>query len=446
MSEIAIARPDARRELPPARPSWVRWRIVALLMAFAVMNHFNRVSMAVAHDAIRDDFCLSSTQIGSIISAFLLAYALCMTPGGWLIDRFGPRAALAFMGFGSALFGVCSGFAGYGTLALGLAFPSFLAIRALMGACSAPLHPAGARMVSFWVPVSRQAWANGLVTGAALVGVSSVHVIFGSLIDWCGWRVAFVVAGTCTGLLAVLWTAYAANHPGEHSSVNDAERRLIAKAVKPRPAAAESAGWHHLLLNRSLVLLTLSYAAVGYFEYLLFYWMAHYFREGLHLDVDQSRLYATIPPLAMVLTMPLGGLLSDRLVVSYGPRLGRALVPVGAMLASAAVLYAATNTLDPVWSLVWFTLAHGAIGATEGPFWTTAVDLGGPRGGTSAGICNTGGNAGGLVAPVLTPWVATAFKDWRLGMSLGSVVCLLGVVLWLWIDPSPRVQGEEPNA
>src|SRR5206468_361783 len=131
-------------------------------------------------------------------------------------------------------------------------------------------------------------------------------------------------------------------------------------------------GWVHLLSNRSLLLLTISYGTVGYFEYLLFYWMEQYFKKELHLDTDQSRLFATIPPLAMVVTMPLGGWLSDQLVPRLGHRRGRSLVPVIAMIASAIFLLAASFARQPVASLVLFTLASGAIGATEGPFWTTA--------------------------------------------------------------------------
>ena len=49
-------------------------------------------------------------------------------------------------------------------------------------------------------------------------------------------------------------------------------------------------------------------------------------------------------------------------------------------------------------------------------------------------IFNTGGNAGGALAPVVTPLVSQAF-GWMWGIGLGSLACLGGVVLWFWIDP-----------
>src|SRR5438874_3708303 len=87
------------------RPTRVRWRILALLVAFSYLSWFNRVSMAVAYDErIKEQYGISEQAIGIVYSAFLLSYAICMTPGGWFIDRYGPRVALAVVGFGPPFF------------------------------------------------------------------------------------------------------------------------------------------------------------------------------------------------------------------------------------------------------------------------------------------------------------------------------------------------------
>ncbi len=85
--------------------------------------------------------------------------------------------------------------------------------------------------------------------------------------------------------------------------------------------------------------------------------------------------------------------------------------------------------------LAWFAIALACMGATEGPFWTTAVELGRSRGGTSAGIFNTGGNAGGLLAPIVTPLFSSYF-GWRGGLALASAFAVLGAILWCWIEPA----------
>jgi ACS family glucarate transporter-like MFS transporter len=127
----------------------------------------------------------------------------------------------------------------------------------------------------------------------------------------------------------------------------------------------------------------------------------------------------------------------------YGYRLGRAIVPVVGMLASAVFLLIGLWATEPVWIVAWFTLAMASVGACEGPMWATAIELGGRHAGTSAGIFNTGGNAGGALSPYLTPLVSKHF-GWQIGISLGGVACLIGVVLWFWIDPKERcIDGEK---
>jgi MFS family permease len=426
-------------------PTGVRWRILVLLLAYSFMTWFNRASMAAAGDErIMPHYGISKEDMGAIYSAFLLVYALFMTPGGWFIDRFGARLALVAMGFGSALFGALTGSAAL--FGAGLVVPALLVVRALMGLCSAPIYPATGRVVSRWIPHPQRALANGMVTCAAPVGIACTFVGFGALIDWVDWPWAFVITGGVTALIALLWTLCATDRPEDHSRVNAAELRLIEqdeptwnqeKSLVPLASSAAGFGWRALLGSRSLLLLTASYAAVNYFEYLFTFWMHHYFDDVLHMGKTESRYYVGILYLAEAAGMVLGGWLADRALRRYGYRLGRALVPVLGMLTSGVCLGLGLVPTLPGWIVFWFAVAVGAVGMCEGPFWTTAIELGGRRGGTSAAICNTGGNVGGLVAPIITPWVSDLF-GWPCGIGLGSLVCLAGASLWWWINPTER--------
>jgi sugar phosphate permease len=76
--------PDVNAEAGASpSPTWVRWRIMGLLMAFSFMNHFNRVSMALAGDErIMHQYGISPPRMGVVYSAFLITYTIAMTPGG----------------------------------------------------------------------------------------------------------------------------------------------------------------------------------------------------------------------------------------------------------------------------------------------------------------------------------------------------------------------------
>ena len=200
-------------------PSRVRWSILALLMAYAFMCHFNRVSISVAGTERIIGESVSATQMGTVYSAYLLAYTLVMVPAGWLIDRRGPRFALAAMGFGSAVLVALTGCAAWMPNLL----LSLLIVRALVGVLTAPIHPAAAQTVGYWFHYSSRPLANGLVTAAAVLGVASTYLVFGWLIDLCDWPKAFLISGAATGVVALCWAVYARDRPGDHRAVNAAE-------------------------------------------------------------------------------------------------------------------------------------------------------------------------------------------------------------------------------
>ncbi len=413
------------------------WRLVALLAAICFLAHFNRVSMAVAADQqIMPQFGITATQMGFVYSAFLFAYTLAMIPGGWLVDERGPRFALAAVCFGSGLFVALTGVVGLVASSAGVALVALFLVRGAMGVVSAPLHPAAANAVALGVPLEGRSAANGIVTGAALLGVASTFIIFGTMVDRFSWPVAFLEAAVITIALGELWNYGAgaavarrsSDAPGgPHPSIDEPEFHFM-RAVRT---------------NKNLILLTGSYACVGYFQYLFFYWMHYYFETVLRLGSEQSKWYAAIPPLAMAFGMPLGGWLSDRLMMRFGWRTARTGLAVVAMGASAGLLLLGIRATDPMWIVTWLSLALGVLGMAEGPFWVTAVEVGRGRGGASAGIFNTGGNAGGILAPIITPWVSeTLGYGWQAGITLGSVVGLIGAVLWLGIDPTGGQAGE----
>ena len=212
--------------------------------------------------------------------------------------------------------------------------------------------------------------------------------------------------GAVTALLTCLWAWYGRNRPAEDPSVNAAELAPVGPARESATRQIGGSELRALLRNRSLLLLTATYAAVGYYEYTLFYWMKYYFSDVLKYEEFTSRYFTSVVTSAMVAAMPLGGILSDRLVRLWGYRAGRASVPVFGMLASAALLAVATRARGPVAVVALFFLAHAAIGLCEAPTWVAGLEIGRKCCGTSGAIVNTGGNLGGLLAPVVTVYVA----------------------------------------
>ena len=58
---------------------------------------------------------------------------------------------------------------------------------------------------------------------------------------------------------------------------------------------------------------------------------------------------------------------------------------------------------------------------------------------------NTGGNLGGALAPILTPYLATHY-GWSAGLYAGAAIAVVGVIAWLRIDPAPSAETQAHKA
>jgi ACS family D-galactonate transporter-like MFS transporter len=89
------------RPATSARPSQrltsnTRWKVFFLLWVLVVINFIDRASLSIALPMISDEFQLSPEATGWILSSFFWTYALAQIPGGWLIDRVGPRKVVVW--------------------------------------------------------------------------------------------------------------------------------------------------------------------------------------------------------------------------------------------------------------------------------------------------------------------------------------------------------------
>ncbi len=413
------------RTLAPQR---THARIVALLMLLVAIGHFNRVGISVAGaEHIMPQYQLTPTQMGQVYAAFLLCYTLAMLPGGWLIDRFGPRRMLIVCACGSALFVALTGCVGLAFRESHSVWLGLVVVRSILGVFNAPLHPSAARMVFWHAPSALRATVNGMVTMAACLGIAFTYYGLGELIDRFDWPMAFIICGGLTLAVAGAWTLGTPAAPPPSPPGTVAERSADARSA------------FDVLARRGVIFVTLSYTAQGYFQYLFFYWIEYYFESVQQQGVDVARRYTTLIVLMMGAGMVCGGWLADR-AAAFWPRLGRGLVPVCGLIASGAVFELGLLSDNPQVILAAFALSAALLGTCEGSFWTTIVELGGRFGGAAGALMNTGGNLGGTLSPYLTPLLSAIFAErygsdlgWRMSLAVAGGVAILGALLWLGV-------------
>ena len=406
---------------------------VPLLMLVVAMAHFNRVSMSVAGgERIIAQYGISPELMGWIYSSFLIFYTLAMLPGGWFIDRFGARTALVLLGFSSAIFVALTGVIGIVANGALSVCAGLFVVRPILGLTNAPLHPGSARMVYDSEPPESRAFANGWVTFAACLGIAACYYVMGTLIDYFDWPVAFLISGSVTLGVALVWTVRTRGW-----------RRPLSAFAGGTSRRADLSKLAQVLRQRNIVCVTLSYTAYTYFQYLFFYWIEYYFETIRGQERGVSRGYLTMITLAMGAGMVSGGWLVGRVPRSFSRRVRMMLVPTIGMVASGVVFEIGVFAPDPQITLAAFVVAVALLGMCEAGFWTTVVEFGGPYGGTAAALMNTGGNAGGTVSPWLTPLFSGYFAarygtdlGWRLSLAVAGAVVIAGAALWWGINPA----------
>jgi len=413
---------------PALRLTYSQKRLVSLLVGLSLMSYFQRTAMSIAGPSIAREFSLSETQMGAVFSAFVLGYALLMIPGGWLADRIGPRLALGIVGFGSAVLTSLTAFGGnVGLGALFGVFPAFLGIRLLLGIVSAPLYPSTARMSANWMSLGIRGQVSGWIVGGAGVGGALSPLIFSHLIASVGWRTAFLLTGSATALLAILWMTTVTDYPPGGD--------------QPKEDLHAGTPWRKLLANRELMLLTLGYVAVDYFEYIFFYWTYYYLGQIRRMGADQSAVYTTGLFVAFLISAPIGGRMTDLCVRRYGLKNGMRIMPIAGTSLSIAVLLVALSLSSAEVTGVLMAIALGLTASTEAAYWAGTIQAGGKDAGAAFGILNGAGNLGGFLAPLATPWLASKF-GWSSGLYFGCLVVSLSIGVWFFIDldrRSPRI-------
>jgi ACS family glucarate transporter-like MFS transporter len=407
---------------PLRSPAQTRWAWVALLCATATAAYLCRVNISVAGALAMQELGLSQVQMGWVFSAFGLAYAVFMTPGGFLADRWPTRRVLEVASWWWVASNALQVLVGGGLLAGSLAstLTMLLVLRFVLGVGQAPVFPATARGVALWVAPESRARANGFVIASIALGsVIAPPLVTAVMLRW-GWRAALGVSS-----LPALGTALAWRIVGEPAA-----------PTAPGPAAARSAGGSALpLRSRSFVLLTLSYSLQGYVGYIFVYWFYLYLVQVRHFDFLSGAFLSSLPWLLSIVSIPLGGWLSDRIAARRGLGTGRRAVPLVALALAAVFLSLGARTTNGYAAAVSLALSTALVLSVEGPFWTTATEIAGGRSGLAGGIMNTGCNIGGLVSPALTP-VLAATIGWERALHVAAALAVVAAVLWLGIDPA----------
>jgi ACS family glucarate transporter-like MFS transporter len=102
------------------------------------------------------------------------------------------------------------------------------------------------------------------------------------------------------------------------------------------------------------------------------------------------------------------------------------------LTASGILLYVGLYSPSPYVAVALLSLCFAATQFAEGAFWSAQIFIAGPYSAPACGLMNTGGNSAGIIVAPLMPFLAM-HVGWVAALSTGSVLALIGALIWLFI-------------
>jgi ACS family glucarate transporter-like MFS transporter len=422
----------------PQSSTRIRWLLIGWLFVLSAVAFLDRVNLSIAGGSLSAEYHLSNVQFGLLSTALLIGYTLFQTPAGWLADRFGPRRVLT----GAVLWwGVFTALTAAVPVSIGAPLGALVAVRFLLGAGEAIMYPASNQFVSRWIPTQERGAANGLIFAGvgAGSGLSPFLVIY--TMAHHGWRFSFWVCALIGCAAGVVWYLAARDTPGQHLHVSQVELTKIQSGLTLSSQTDRTGGatspWPRILTTGDIWLVTASYFCYGYVAWIFFAWFYRYLSEVRGLNLKVSAFYGTLPFLAMAISCPLGGLLSDMLTRVAGRRVGRCGVAGFAMALAGVVLAFGSRVDNARLASVVLAGGAGALYLSQSSFWSVSADMGGSFSGSVSGFMNMGAQSGGALTASLTPWIA-AHYGWTASFLVAASLCGIGACAWLLVDPDRR--------
>jgi len=396
-----------------------RYRVTAFAISLAALAYVQRVAISQAAEGIQADLHLGKTQLGLVFGAFGLSYALFEVPNGLLGDRYGVRRTLTRIVIAWSAFTALTGAAWN--------FTSLWVARFLFGAGEAGCFPNLTRMLSAWLPAQARVRAQALMWACTRWAGAVTPLLVLALVQWRGWRWAFVVLAVLGFIWAAAFFAWFRDDPADHPAVNAEELALLqgARAITTQEGERK---WYRSLLAVPVLILVFQYFCFSFVWYFYVTWLPSYLREARHATSVQAATFATLPLL-------FGGFGS--LVAGYAAaRVSRRKIAFFGFLASALLLFAVTRIASTTVAMVAMGLASFCSDLTMPISWNACVEIGRRHTATISGAMNMFGNFAGFVAPVGGGLIlAHSAGDWNVLLYLMVVASLMAAACWMFLDP-----------
>ena len=206
-------------------------------------------------------------------------------------------------------------------------------------------YPCSTALAGNWFPPQERGRATGIIFAGLGVGAALTSPVVAWLVVSYNWQISFYICSLAGILLALILGFYLTESPGQHPRISESELEYIGQGPSARTPASSAAtparttSWLKILTNRDVLLLFASYICIGYTVYIYFAWFYRYLTDERGFDALNASYFAIFPFLAMTVTAPLGGWLTDRLLPRVGKKTARRMIVMGGKLPCLPLLF-----------------------------------------------------------------------------------------------------------
>jgi ACS family D-galactonate transporter-like MFS transporter len=383
---------------------------VLVLLGFSVfINYIDRGNLSIAAPLLKDEFGLSASQLGILLSSFFWTYASFQIVSGWLADRFDVKWVMAAGFFlwstATAVTGVVRGFA------------VLLGVRLVLGIGESVAYPSYSKIIARHFPEEHRGFANSVIVAGLACGPGFGMFAGGMLMARFGWRSFFIALGLGSLFWLVPWVKWMPSG-----------RAAVAEHLTQAPGIVE------ILRQRSAWGTCAGLFCANYLNYFLITWLPYYLIRERRFSMGKMAEIAGVSYLAAALGATLCGWLSDRWIAGGGTptRVRKTFTGVGMMCAAGFLV--GCVMAGPALSIVMLVMATVSLGVCGSNLWAITQTLAGPQAaGRWTGVQNFVGNLSGVVVPALTGFVVDRTGQFFWPFAITGGVCLLGAISWVFV-------------
>ena len=290
-------------------------RIIPFLFVLYIINYLDRINIGFAALSMNKDLMLTATVFGFANSIFYVGYVACEIPSNLLMARYGARIWIARIL-------ISWGFASAATMLVVGPYSLYL-VRFLVGVLEAGFVPGVLLYLTYWIPSSHRARANGrlmmaqpvaMVIGGGISGVILEHM--DGVMGLQGWRWMFLLEGLPAVLLGVVAYFYLTDRPKDATWLSESEKNtlagLITRGELPGQRRSTKPVWKQVT-EPTILLLALAYFCLVNTINANATWIPTIVRDVLKAySLSYVGFVTAIPALCALVLMPLWTQNSDR--------------------------------------------------------------------------------------------------------------------------------------